>query len=120
MRTDWRQGSHLHSCLRHKEDHVLPLFVVAPSVYNFNLQAFVLIDDSNLVNLDAVPEPVLQRALNQELRGAGKCIAVGHEEQLPDPASKIRTIDSLAGSREQDFVNHVAHMLVEKRQCRTA
>ena len=60
---------------------------------------------------DEVAEPLLERALDEELRGRGELGAVRREDELHQPAAEIRPHDALARRGEQ-------HLLDRGRGCR--
>jgi len=61
--------------------------------------------------LDAVAQPLLERALDGELDGGRQHVAVGREDLLQEAAAEGRPVDPLARRGEQHLLDQVAHVL---------
>ena len=63
-------------------------------------------------DIDQIAEPLLQRALNEELRGRGQLVAVGREDELHQAAAEVGPVDPLARRGEQHLLDQVADVRV--------
>jgi hypothetical protein len=71
--------------------------------------------DLHLIHLNQISEPLLQRALHDELSGGCKLLAIGREYELPQPAAKVRPVHALARRRKQHLFYQVANMPIVAR-----
>src|SRR5215213_8962484 len=76
-------------------------------------------EESSLSTLTAylyqLAQPLLQRALNQELGRGGELVAVGREDELHQAAPEIRAVHALAGRGEEHLLDHVADVVFVAR-----
>ena len=68
--------------------------------------------DLHRLDDDQIAEPLLQRALNEELRGRGQRVAVGRKHELHQAAAEVGPVDPLARRGEQHLLDQVADVLV--------
>ncbi len=80
-----------------------------------HLQRRVLAGDVDTVHLDDVAEPLLQRALHEELRGRREFVTARLEDQPHNPAAERRPVDALSRRGEQHLLDQVAHPLLVGR-----
>ena len=74
--------------------------------------------DFDLGDLDLGLQPLLERPLDEQLRGGGDRLAGGGEDELLQAAAEVRAVDALARAREEDAEDHVAHVVVLGRRSR--
>ena len=72
--------------------------VAANHVLHGHPQRGVLGFHAHRLDDDQIAEPLLQRALHEELRGRRQHVAVGREHELQQAAAEVRPHDPLAGA----------------------
>src|SRR5262245_18569568 len=85
----------------------LALLNAANHILNGDAQDAVVALHGDCLDLDDNTEPLLERTLNQELRGTDNFVAGGHEHQLEQATTKAGAIDPLARAGEQHLFDQV-------------
>src|SRR5260370_832596 len=88
----------------------LPLIGAAHAVLHRDAKRRVFACDLDRFDFDQVAEPLLQRALNEELRGGGQLITVGREDELHQSAAEVGAVDPLAGRGEEHLLDQIANV----------
>src|SRR6266852_197601 len=89
-----------------------PLPRVAAAERHLYRQPLVNVVDADLLDLDHVREPPLERPLDEELRRCAQDIAVRHEHELQKAATEVRAVHAFPGCREEHLLDEVAHVVV--------
>ena len=75
-------------------------------------QSGIFICHIHRIDLDQIAEILLERTLDEVLRGSGELAAVWRENQPKQAAAKVGTIDPFAGRGEKDLLDQVADVRV--------
>src|ERR1700742_625505 len=72
----------------------------------------VLAADLDPAYLDKLTQPLLQRALNEELKSSRQLAAVRLKDQLHQATAKRRPVDPLARRGEEHLFDHIPDMAI--------
>jgi hypothetical protein len=92
----------------------LTLAGLAKNVLNRHAERGIFANDGDILRLDQITKPALQRSTNAELQSSGNFRAGGLKNHSEKASAKIGAIHAFSRRRKQNLFDQVAHMVFHR------